>query len=469
MSGHLSRRKFLGVTAGAGMVLGAHSRVRPGGLGAAADPPAPSIVKIHKVFLAKPVPTWPKPNLDIPAEMAFLDKHMAAAEKQLGDVKFVGGELLRVAADVQKLLAAPDDSDGFLVFNLTSTVSHLLAPIVEAGRPVVLFSQPYSGHDWGSVAPLQKAGKKVIVLATSDYGEIAEAGRILRVGPKLRQSRILAVTGGSVSEDTVKKFKEKLGVDVVSVDGTRLGDAYKAVDARAAEEEADLWIRGAVKVIEPTREDIVKSSRLFLAMKSLLEKERAQAFTINCLGLFRQGSLPAYPCLGFCRLNDIGLVGACEADLESTVTMLVFGHAYGIPGFISDPVIDTATNTVIHAHCVSPTKMDGPAGPAAPYFVRSHLEDNKGACLQVKMRLGEPITTAKLFNLDTLLISTGKILDAPDSDRGCRTKITTQVTSARKMLENYSGGLHRVIFYGDRLQGMKHLAVFMGWKVVEEI
>ena len=45
------------------------------------------------------------------------------------------------------------------------------------------------------------------------------------------------------------------------------------------------------------------------------------------------------------------------------------------------------------------------------------------------------------------------------------------------MLANWGGGvlkgdmmtlLHRVVFYGDRLQSVRHLAVLMGLKVVEE-
>ena len=148
-----------------------------------------------------------------------------------------------------------------------------------------------------------------------------------------------------------------------------------------------------------------------------------------------------------------------------------------VPGFISDPVFDTSTDTVIHAHCVCATKMDGPAGPRCPYIIRSHAERHRGACLQVKHRVDEAITCAKLVALDTMLISTGKITGSPDVDRACRTKMATRVADARKMLDNWGCGvveggmvehLHRVVFYGDRLQNIKHLAVLMGFKVIEE-
>jgi hypothetical protein len=96
------------------------------------------------------------------------------------------------------------------------------------------------------------------------------------------------------------------------------------------------------------------------------------------------------------------------------------------------------------------------------------MEDNKGASLQVKMRTGQVITMAKLIRQDTMLISTGTITDNPESDRGCRTKIATKVADARKLLEGYEGGLHRVIFYGDRVRTIRDLGGLMQFKVVEE-
>ena len=112
--------------------------------------------------------------------------------------------------------------------------------------------------------------------------------------------------------------------------------------------------------------------------------------------------------------------------MDSTLTMLMFGYAFGTPGFITDPLFDTSKNAVIHAHCVAPTKMDGPQARGTVH-IRTHRDDNKGASLEVDLRVGHEITCAKLVNLDTMLISTGKIIEIPDfDDRGCRTQITTR-------------------------------------------
>jgi len=191
--------------------------------------------------------------------------------------------------------------------------------------------------------------------------------------------------------------------------------------------------------------------------------------TFNCLGLFYAGKLPAYPCLGFSRLNNLGLVGACEADVESTLTMLLFQYMAGKPGFITDPVIDTGSGTVIHAHCVAPTCMDGLGSREEPYVLRSHMEDDKGAVVQVRMRVGQTITMAKLVGSETMLLSTGEIIDTPISERGCRTQITTRVKDPKRLLAQYRHGLHRVIFYGDHTAAVERLSKFLKFKVVYEV
>lgn len=470
----MSRRQFVGSTAASAAVMAA-SRFAGGSEAGPAEPRVPtSKIRIRKVFLAKPVPSWPTPKLDVQDEMKRLNAILDAFQKEIPDVEFVGGELFRKTADLGDLKDPAGlkkrigEVDGVLVFNLTSGVGALVQPIAQVGRPTILFSQPFSGHDWSGVAGLQKEGLKIECLATSDYHEIVDAMRPLRAIHRMKESRIVYLNTNAPGKAYVEKCKATWGADIVHCDPKRFNAAYAEADDKAVRAAADRWKSGAQKIVEPSDRDILDSARFYLAMKRILGEDNAQAITINCLGLFTAKVLPAYPCLGFCQLNNDLFVGACEGDLDSTVTMLLFRYMENKPGFISDPVIDTAKNIVIHAHCVSPTKMDGPDGPAAPYIVRSHLEDDKGAVLQVTMRVGQPITMAKVIGNEMMLLSTAKITETPVAERGCRTKITTAVPDARKILEGYAHGLHRVIFYGDHTRDVKRLSRFTGLQVVEE-
>lgn len=123
--------------------------------------------------------------------------------------------------------------------------------------------------------------------------------------------------------------------------------------------------------------------------------------------------------------------------------------------------------------------MDGARGPQAPYLLRGHSEVGGSGCVpEVQYRVGQTVTRAKLVNLDTLLISKGRILEVPEkSVHGCRTQIVTEVRDAARMAAEWSRVLetedamtllHRVVFYGDHLDSAGHLARLLGLKVIEE-
>jgi L-fucose isomerase-like protein len=168
--------------------------------------------------------------------------------------------------------------------------------------------------------------------------------------------------------------------------------------------------------------------------------------------------------------------------MDSTLTMMMFLYATGLPGFITDPLMELSTNAVIHAHCVSPTKMDGPQSKRLPFDIRTHRDDNKGASLKVLMGrdTGREVTWAKLANNDTMLVSTGIIRgDFEFDDRGCRTQIVTEVTSstARELFEKWGGNvlgddmmtlLHRVLYYGNHLDSFRDISQLMGLKFMIE-
>ncbi len=478
MGNLVNRREFLGASAaGAGaLLLGGKLGSRAVMAGEGGEwPPKMPVVKIHQVYVGRTGGIY----LSRPAEeIAKFEKYLAKVERKLGDVKFVGGELVP-PAKVDKMVAKVKDADGVLLFHLSGhgggAPKQAMNRLIDVGLQTAVFSQPFSGHGWMYFPQWRKAGKKVVLLPTSDWGEIDQIAALMRVAPRLRQTRIIVVRGprGTAAACSAEQVKKKLGAELVPVTVEQTVQAHKAVDIKAAEAEAQrYWISKAKAIVEPSRKEIINSARFYLAMKNMMIKERAQATTSsNCMGG------PAKGCLTYSKLNDIGLVGACEGDMDSTLTMLIFAYAFGIPGFISDPVFDTSTNALIHFHCTSATKMDGPAGKRLPFTIRTQSDSERGVSLDVENRIGQVVTCAKFINLDTMLISTGKIFKITHDELGCRTQFWTEVADARKMFHNWGAGilkggimtlLHRDIFYGDHLENIKKLGVLMGFKVVEE-
>jgi len=265
-------------------------------------------------------------------------------------------------------------------------------------------------------------------------------------------------------------MKEKFGTEIKKVDLDTVVRAYNAVDDKEARAEADRWTKGADAVVEPSRSEVFKSCKLALAFEDMLAAENATVLTVDCYGTMwdKTIKLPAYPCLGFCRLNNLGLGGICESDLQCAMTHIILQGLTGKPGFISDPTVDESNNSIILAHCLGSTKMDGPDGPAAPYKLRTVMERQEGLTPQVEMRRGQRVTQAILIGAESLLYFTGEIIDAPVSladDRGCRTKITVRVDGdVTTLWKNWSNGLHRQTVYGDVT---KDLARFCRYKEIQ--
>jgi hypothetical protein len=212
---------------------------------------------------------------------------------------------------------------------------------------------------------------------------------------------------------------------------------------------------------------------MYLAQKAVLANHGANAITINCLGGFYGGHIHAYPCLGFHELLNEGLIGACECDLRSTATMVAMtALTKGRPGFISDPVIDTAKRQIIYAHCVASNRAFGPAGNANPFQIMTHSEDRQGASVRSSLPLGFMTTTVEFApERKVVLMHSGKAVENVLDDRACRTKLAVEPHGDMEKLfgEWDQWGWHRVTYYGDLKQPVYALADAMGWSVLEEV
>ena len=403
---------------------------------------------------------------------------LAEAEKKLGNVELVIGQSCS-PQETKTLLEKAGPEAPVLAINVQNfALTRVAAPILDAGRPLAVFALPASGHDWMYAPRWRREGHRVALLTSSDYDELERALRLLRVIPMMRRTRILLFppARGTKPACSPEEIKKRLGADVVAFQQQDFDKMLTAVDGEAVRAEVEAWTKGAKEILEPTKEDIEKAARVSVALDRLVEQEQADGLAIGtCMGWLPRG----FPCLGFTRLRDRGVPAACEGDMDSLLTMLLFQYAIDRPGFQGNATFDTARNALWTAHCTAPLKMDGPDGKAAPYLLRGHSEVGGSGCVpEVQYRLGQVITRTKLVNLDTILASTGKIIDVPKkSVHGCRTQIVTEVRDAAKMAANWSSALetedamtllHRVVFYGDHMESVRHLANLMGLNVVEE-
>ena len=216
---------------------------------------------------------------------------------------------------------------------------------------------------------------------------------------------------------------------------------------------ADETIRRAKQVKEVTRDDVLQAARHYFASKRLLAEHGADGLTTVCLHLCGQVGTP---CIGFMHLMDEGIVAGCEADIGSAVTMMLVHNLLGRPGYMADPLVDTAQDLFGNAHCNCPTRLDGFDKPPAEYVLRAHHAGGHWVSPQVLWRVGQVFTLARFQRPDMLLVDRAKVVcnyDSPPS-AACITNTGAVVEGAEDDPHKVAG-FHVLQIYGDHVRKLR--------------
>jgi len=285
-----------------------------------------------------------------------------------------------------------------------------------------------------------------VISSLDDFDAIEYGMKMIRTARRMRQSRILSVTGMESKEMTV----DTLGTEIRVVPMQRLVEVYKSTATTArVREVARGYLANARERREPSEADVLEAARAYAACKRMLEEEQADAIMIQCLDGIRKGQIPP-PCMGFMSLRDEGIPAGCQNDLNATLTMMLVQQLFDKPGFQQNAACDTEKNLYFGAHCTCASKLSGPAGPAQPYILRNHAEAGIGVAPQVLWPAGQEVTMAHYLTGQEphMLIYSGKVVGCHDTPPagGCRTNVVITINELDNACE--VKGMHQTIFFG---------------------
>lgn len=408
--------------------------------------------------------TWPTKDYDYDGRGKELTSKLTAACPQV-DFTF---RTAHNTGEADAILKELTDVDGFVVY-VIGIWTGVPNSIMRCGKPVVLVDDLYAGSGeiliQSGVARREKL--PVAVVSSSDMQDVADAANLFVVIGSMKETRILDVVDYDIAAGA-DKIKANFGPTVIRMGSEEMACYVSKADAKEAAQWADFWISQAKKVVEPSRDDLIESGKMYLALSQAAVEKRADAVSMDCLGMFYTGRVTGYPCLSFFQFNNDGGTGVCEGDLNSTVTQLMMRYMTGRPGYVSDPVIDTSKDEIIYAHCVCTNKVFGPKGKANPYIIRSHAEDRKGASVQSLLPSGEPVTTLEIDVWGKhMVVHSAKTTRNIEEPKACRTKLAAR-TNAQAILDNWSMGWHRVTVFGDYRKQVINLARLYGMTVFQE-
>jgi L-fucose isomerase-like protein len=148
-------------------------------------------------------------------------------------------------------------------------------------------------------------------------------------------------------------LRKCLGAELVHLDLYEVLSYFEKANAGEAETIAKgLVERVGACAVSP--DEVFSSAKLYLALRAMVLKHELSAFTIRCWPELKGNlsGLRATPCYALSRLTAEGVVGACEADISSAVTMLLMKHLSGkLPVVLDFNTLIETKNSLTFWHC----------------------------------------------------------------------------------------------------------------------
>jgi hypothetical protein len=354
------------------------------------------------------------------------------------------------------VLVFPLHADEFILGNVDQ--------ISKSGIPTIIFAGLGVWHT-GFVQQVLPAMRRsgVYMPSSSDYelGPVRFGMKMIQANYRLRRTKVAVIRGG----ETLEQRMEPLGLTIRFLPRKRFPDTLKTIqETPEVLAMVDEYLKAARKVVEPTRQDLINAAKNYFASLKIMEEEGCQGISMDCLGLVHDRELPTPPCLAWSRLLDHGRSGTCEADVNAVMSQELCLRLLDKPGFVQDPVPETEHGTLIGAHCVCATKLNGSDQPAEPFILRSHSESNIGVSVQVLWRIGQEVTVMQMADARTMLLGKGKVLrnhNTPPAG-GCRTSVEIVLDGPADPCE--TKGFHQLFIYGDHVRQFQAYAQMYGIK-----
>ncbi|MCG2866318.1 MAG: fucose isomerase, partial [Vulcanisaeta sp.] len=237
----------------------------------------------------------------------------------LGFVSPLHKDKVPVVRGIDKIITSIDElkdlsiGDSLVVaVILSGGVSRLVGELVSVNRVrrVVLVSYPGFNSLASALdarALLRDLGVDSGILHINDLGELGGALRVARAIARVIGVKV-ALLGVDRKSDISRSFEDRFDSKVDIINMSEFERLVENADEGIAQEFVNL-IKGRVK-FEIGSERLLEVGKIYAAIRGLYARYDATA--INCFPYLVEHRVT--PCLALARLNEEGLIAACEAD-----------------------------------------------------------------------------------------------------------------------------------------------------------
>jgi hypothetical protein len=406
---------------------------------------------------------WPGAVYDGKAARKMYSDKLISTAKKLGTKLILRSESIYSLAEAQSWIAEAEaeNTDG-LVLIMLDRQKHSwpsAQKVAQSKIPSIIYSPLGTSFTTNTIHLVDTPG--CVIYSTNDFNQAAYGMKMLYAAAKMRRTRCVVIRGRNHSESPLADT----GITMRVVPATTFIEQYNlTADSKDILAMADDYLRRARRITGATRQDVINGVKSYYVAGKILEKEQADAITMDCLGALGNIKV-SLPCIAWSRMNDDGIPAACEADYGAVASHIITQYLFERPGFQQDPVADTADDSIIGAHCSCPTKLSGFGSEPEPFDLMHH-HGNRDAVPRTLWRIGQRVTSIDLLpgkgdgtsETDTpskVLISAGTVIenmDVPPSG-GCVVSVKVKFDGEQEVLS--FPGFHQIFFYGDYKHQMK--------------
>jgi hypothetical protein len=258
----------------------------------------------------------------------------------------------------------------------------------------------------GSNALLANSEKHAIELM-----KIMAAPRLLEGKRAVIYGRPFDSTSVPARNLTAESIYDRTGVHLEFRPLEQLEALLQTVDPAGAKKEMERWKKEAESIAEPTDEALLESCKMYVLLRSIIEKEGLSGISIDCLSFSfsPKRKLPP-PCLAFTRLRDEGFAMPCEADVCGMLSSMVLQQISQKPSYFCNvSSVDIEKSSTVLRHCVAPLQLLGRNAAALPYRLRDY-HGMGGVTPQVSFPIGLEVTMGGFTkDLKNFLVWPGRI------------------------------------------------------------
>jgi hypothetical protein len=265
-----------------------------------------------------------------------------------------------------------------------------------------------------------------------------------------------SVPARNLTEDLVYK---RTGVRIHYRPIEELAALFKGVDEADARREMERWKKEAIEVIRVSDQAILEVSKLYVLLRSIIEKEGLSAISIDCLSFtMNPNPMLPHPCLAFARLRDEGITAACEADVCGMISSMFLQEISRKPSFMANVMlVDLRKSSMVLSHCVAPLQLNGSNAAPMKYRLHDYHSLGRGVVPEVEFPAGMEVTTGEFSkNLKSFSLWPGRIQSqVKDTNRSsssggfmlnaCANTMDVKIRNADRFLQNIAGTHHIMI------------------------